>query len=201
MLYSRVPRSSAGPSIVNVYWPDGESHCACFSKVATDCDVSSVESDSKKTRSPTLTTKSCWLPGVAIPAAWETSAVFAHPPMPRATARAPASAAHWMARPTAFVIPVPPLLPRYRTGCRSSSCVVKPKLLASLPECCPVPTNAGKTRNPLYWLIEDECGAFLAPFTSPRLAPMLIAAAATRKDQRHNSASGPAARCVPSHPR
>ena len=30
--------------------------------------MSSVESVSKNTRSPTLTTKSCWLPGVATPA-------------------------------------------------------------------------------------------------------------------------------------
>ena len=29
--------------------------------------MSSDESDSKNTRSPTLTTKSCWLPGAALP--------------------------------------------------------------------------------------------------------------------------------------
>ena len=44
------------------------SHCACLSSVARACGVSSVESLSKNTRSPTLTTKSCWLPGVAAPA-------------------------------------------------------------------------------------------------------------------------------------
>src|SRR5262249_1573266 len=65
MLYSRVPRSSAWPSMVKVYCGYARSHCACFSRVETDCCVSSVESVSKKTRSPTLTTKSCWLPGTA----------------------------------------------------------------------------------------------------------------------------------------
>src|SRR5262249_32562028 len=44
------------------------SHCACLSRVARDCGVRSDESDSKKTRSPTFTTKSCWLPGGAAPA-------------------------------------------------------------------------------------------------------------------------------------
>src|SRR5436190_19056136 len=56
MLYSRVPRSSAWPSIMKVCWLYLCSHCACFSSVAIDCGVSSDESDSKNTRSPTLTT-------------------------------------------------------------------------------------------------------------------------------------------------
>src|SRR3954447_21435988 len=45
------------------------SHWACLSSVETAVGVRSVESDSKKTRSPTLTTKSCVLPGVAAPPA------------------------------------------------------------------------------------------------------------------------------------
>src|SRR3954451_23646743 len=68
MLYSRVPLSSAWPWIGKVKLAYCCSHCACLSSVPRDCDVSSVESDSKKTRSPTFTTKSCWLPGAAEPA-------------------------------------------------------------------------------------------------------------------------------------
>src|SRR5476651_2673760 len=116
MLYSRVPRSSAWPSTVN--WPYCEywvSHCACLSSVARDCGVSSDESVSKNTRSPTLTTKSCWLPGVAWPAALAcaSSPLLAQAEIASAAARTATSRA---ARKICFtlVIPVPPFSLTYR---------------------------------------------------------------------------------------
>src|SRR3972149_11688510 len=63
MLYSRVPRSSAWPSIVNVkrsYWLSQRAWASSVSRVWM---VNSDESVSKNTRSPTLTTKSWLVPG------------------------------------------------------------------------------------------------------------------------------------------
>src|SRR5688572_8892823 len=68
MLYSRVPRSSAWPSMTMRYCLYWFSHCAwrlrmpCASARMTELSVS------KKMRSPTLTVKSLAEPGVAAPA-------------------------------------------------------------------------------------------------------------------------------------
>src|SRR5215813_520290 len=96
--------------MVKVYWLYVCSHCACFSSVAIDCDVSSDESDSKNTRSPTLTTKSCWLPGGALPPACGSFGLFAQADAARARARNPASFAARTARTMTFVIRLPPMV-------------------------------------------------------------------------------------------
>ena len=57
-----------------------------------------------------------------------------------------------------FVIPVPPFLASLPAMPQASSCVVKPRLLTRLLECCPEPTNARKARNPSSCLIGGECG-------------------------------------------
>jgi hypothetical protein len=63
MLYSRVPLVGVSSMGSHSAIPLAS---ACRSSVVRDTMVSSVRSVSKKTRSPTLTTKSCQ-PGVAVP--------------------------------------------------------------------------------------------------------------------------------------
>jgi hypothetical protein len=58
-----------------------------------------------------LTTKSCWLPGAALPAPAPTSfGLFAQPAAASANAKKPANFAARMTFPTTFVIPVPPIV-------------------------------------------------------------------------------------------
>jgi hypothetical protein len=78
-------------------------------RVAIACGLRSVWSLSKKTRSPTLTTKSCWLPGVAALAiASEPTFLLAQAPIVSATASTAASFKPWRIR-IWFLIREPPL--------------------------------------------------------------------------------------------
>src|SRR5213078_3725307 len=92
---------------------------------AIDCGVSSDESDSKNTRSPTLTTKSCALPGAALPAPRPAFAPFiafgllAHAARDRPAAIIAANVAPRMKR-VRFVIFPCLLLPHDRTCIRSN---------------------------------------------------------------------------------
>src|SRR5262245_18967420 len=169
MLYSRVPRSSAWPSIVKVYWLYTCSHCACFSRVAIDCGVSSVESDSKNTRSPTLTTKSCWLPGAALPApAVGSPCLLAQPAAASARTKKPASLAARMTSTATFVMPAPPFVASLGTCGRSSRDVVKRKFLSTSIGFARTAQALKKSGNRSRWLMCGECGALAAPRV-PRL--------------------------------
>src|SRR5262249_15957085 len=188
MLYSRVPRSSAWPSIGKVYWPYICSHCACFSGVAHHCGVSPDQFEFKNTRSRPLTTKSCWLPGGAVPtpACAGSFGLLAQPATSVTSSSNPANFAARMTLMT-FAIPVPPLLRRYRTCRRSSRCVVKRKLFSTLTECYLDHSNARKSGNPRPWLMADECGALWAP-----KVPFFR----TSLQQRRPSGVGRVARCL-----
>ena len=58
MLYSRVPRSSAWPSMVTVYCGYWLSQTACFCRMPCAYPVKDELSTSKRTTSPTLDVKS-----------------------------------------------------------------------------------------------------------------------------------------------
>src|SRR5262249_50862819 len=95
MLYSRVPRSSAWPSMVTVYCGYWLSQMDCFCRMPCASAVKDELSTSKWTRSPTLEVKSWADPGAALsteptPYSLGGNWLFAHAARTKATARTPA---------------------------------------------------------------------------------------------------------------
>src|SRR5215470_18035799 len=95
ILYSRVPRSSAWPSMVTVYCGYWLSQMDCFCRMPCASAVKDELSTSKWTRSPTLEVKSWVDPGAALsteptPYSLGGNWLFAHAAGTMATATTPA---------------------------------------------------------------------------------------------------------------